>query len=122
MGNLITNQNISQWHQKRRQQETQIRELRSSRLNAQYATLSHLTELDQCSRVLLEQSLEPKKVSPIQQHSKERVENGTIKLSINGSNHQLITHQVTQWLMQVCQTLKIEVTLSPISRKLPSES
>ena len=58
-----TKEHITQWHQKRRQQETPVKVRRSSKLNAQSATQSPLTELDQCSRILSEPLLEPKKVS-----------------------------------------------------------
>merc|ERR1712166_65321 len=112
MGNLFTKEHFTQWHQKRRQQETQVKERKYSRLNAQFVTLLQPTELDQWSKVLSDPLLEPKKVSPIQQLLKVRVENGTIRPSINGSNHQLITHQEMPWLSPECQTLRIEVTSS----------
>ena len=114
--NLFTKEHLSQWHQKRRQQETPVKARKSSKLNAQFATLLQLTELDQCSRVPTDPLLEPKKDLPIRKYShhnhilehnsyhfnfsielllKVRVESGTIRPSTNGSNHQLTTHQVS---------------------------
>merc|ERR1712127_787928 len=122
MGNLFTKVHLSQWHQKRRQQETPVKERKSSKLNAQFATLSPLTELDQCSRVPSDPLLEPKKDSPTQLLLKVRVESGTTRPSTNGSNHQLTTHQEMPWLSPVSQLPKIELTSLLTSRKLPSES
>merc|ERR1711998_140367 len=110
MGNLKTKQQISQWHQKRRQLETLEKEKKSSKHNALFATLLQPTELDQCLKVLSVQLLELKKVSLTQLLLKVRVENGTIRPLTNGSNHQLIMLQEMPWLSLDYQTLRTEVT------------
>merc|ERR1712127_153654 len=118
--NYIFSINKHKWDQKRRLLEIQLKVKSFSNHSALSATLLDLTVPDQSS-VEFTAKRPPKLMdSPTLVLFQERVENGTIRPSTNGSSHQLTTLQETLWPSLEFQTPRTEEISLPTLRK-PSE-